>query len=1512
MTNCNNINNSFKDTQLGVSICSINVNGFSSNHERGIDKRITLSSWLKQNEIDICCGQEWYKQKKNENIIYNKGLSSEQFNPDYCVHYSNSKTFILYKSNIKFTKLNYNLKAEGLDITWGIIENNNFYLAIASVYHSPSYDANWDGISSHINDIRKIYSKKPIYFSINGDVNAKHQFWNDETNKRGEHIVEFMDENGLSVHNVPGMKTFQNLKTKKMDSIDITIISDNIKQYISEWYTNIDLTACVFNNTPFSDHFCIVIKFDFNIKLDNDIKYTWRFNPKRDYLYQKEIKQNMKEWFKYYLTYRNDSESLNDLVEYFEILIRKAAINAYGIKVYNKNNKKLISNEEKRLKRKYNKISKKYNKIIKRYNKQNNHAKQLKKELNKINKQIKIIRIKNLNDEIDQCEERINNASIDNTKEFYRLYNKATKATNTSIGPLYDKIGGKIKATSNKDIAENLLTHYNKPLKENKYNKEAKENHTKVETFMNNYKINNNQSNKIYNKPFTNFEVMKLINNLNLNSAMGYDMIHYKLLFNAKYEIITYLTALYNLSFIIHRKVPKCWRYSIITPIPKPGRKPIIEQNTRPISVSPANIRNIEKLNSNRIITAIIQKQILLRPGNNAFQPNKGTEDNLLDITESIYRSMDNKSFIEMIFMDIKSAYDSVWIDGFIYKLINFNKIDGNIIAWHIDYLNERYNRVNYNGYQTNWVLSRKCFPQGGPSMPTWWNIFIDDYKTIEKIINLNNFADDTSLFNEPNQNMSIILDINEKIDIRTAMQNEINNIYQWSLNWKLIIENKKCKSITFSNKSKFNAYIYNINGNKIDLIHHAHHTPPKCKHNKITNYHAWNDNIFKDLGYVSEDSNLSDNIENYTKNNNDQNYIKINRSNKKRYNYDTKQENMINMNLSERFLGLHFDPKLNWKQHLNKTINRVNIKLHQLRKIAYSNTYSLSTHAIWKLYITVIRPIIEYGLVIYGNKNIIIELEKLQYKAARIALRMKKTTPNRILRELLNITTIKERNQYLQIKLWHRYSRAPVNHLSGKIFNKWYKYLINNKQKNYNYNLRNNKQNNNNVINLDNFNHIKQSPLTKSFITMKRLKGDNILLIDRKIDVNKSPPCYEEKFPNNIYTHEAEYTPKHKGYIFYTDGSMVKNPGPGGCAYWSPNFPILTKMYSIMHDSTINYAELMAFKLIFETILFMYTKYKSIQNNIIIYTDSLFCLNLFSINGYTKLNYYYKLMNKILKLINSINKICKINIIIIKIKSHTGIVGNEIVDSIAKRAAQIAEICKEERFDTKKAYPQFKYSTKYNPIAVDDQLMIEKMKKYNKINNKNDWNEYFYNPTYNNTKFIGEGEFIHGFPKNKANMPIYTNYSKYYLEEHKILNPLHSSYINCLRSEHIGLNNYENAYFKKNYNHNGKCTKCNCGANESVRHFILECNKFNKQRNKLFKNLRKINIKFKNKQKTKIRDLLFPFTWQDDPDKNDIHFHLIIQKNIANRIGIYNEIIKYIIKTKRFNNRKIIKSQIT
>ena len=507
----------------------------------------------------------------------------------------------------------------------------------------------------------------------------------------------------------------------------------------------------------------------------------------------------------------------------------------------------------------------------------------------------------------------------------------------------------------------------------------------------------------------------------------------------------------------------------------------------------------------------------------------------------------------------------------------------------------------------------------------------------------------------------------------------------------------------------------------------------------------------------------------------------------------------------------------------------------------------------------------------------------------------------------MLNIVTLKQRLEILQIKLWNKYLRAPATMLSGKIFNNWKKYMFNNENNEIiNYNLRNRNSANSMEINLDKFNHMKKSPLTRMYLLIKYIIGGKKAVILRQTNVNKSPPCYEQEFPSNISTYESKIEPIENSFVFYTDGSMDMNPGPGAGAFWSPNFIIPTKMKPILHDTTINYAELSAFELIFESLLNTYKNFKIVPKNVVIYTDSLFCLNIFSIDGYAKYQYYYKLVNKIFSKINELNNIIDFEIQIIKIKSHTGIDGNEIVDGIAKHGAKIAKECKEERYKNPndRKYPGLEYNTYFNPIIVDNSLLINKLETKNKICNENSWNSYFHNPTDHGHKFIGNGEFIHSFPKQQEYFPTYRNQSKHFLEENKYLKADESAIINKLRTEHINLNNYENFMFPNNCHHYGLCEFCQNGSIESVRHFLIECPKFENERDTFFKKLRNIHKRFKFKQKISVQSILFPFTWQRFLKNDEPNYKEIYQKNIKTRLIIYEQTIDFINKTNRFKQK--------
>ena len=162
-----------------------------------------------------------------------------------------------------------------------------------------------------------------------------------------------------------------------------------------------------------------------------------------------------------------------------------------------------------------------------------------------------------------------------------------------------------------------------------------------------------------------------------------------------------------------------------------------------------------------------------------------------------------------------------------------------------------------------------------------------------------------------------------------------------------------------------------------------------------------------------------------------------------------------------------------------------------------------------------------------------------------------------------------------------------------------------------------------------------------------------------------KPPPVYTIKYPSNININNNENKIKNDNnnniidlnkiaksisnhqegdmfnlchFDFFTDGACIPNPGPGGCAYFLPNFGIKSKIYMVDHDTSINYCELFGIKLVLQSVknFIDYCKENSLLlkvNYINVFTDSKFICDISNIYGYPKYDYYYKLLVQIFTL---------------------------------------------------------------------------------------------------------------------------------------------------------------------------------------------------------------------------------------------------------------------------------------
>ena len=201
------------------------------------------------------------------------------------------------------------------------------------------------------------------------------------------------------------------------------------------------------------------------------------------------------------------------------------------------------------------------------------------------------------------------------------------------------------------------------------------------------------------------------------------------------------------------------------------------------------------------------------------------------------------------------------------------------------------------------------------------------------------------------------------KRDYRMAMQLAIEDLYDYTRFYQLVVAKTKCSTITFSNKIDFQAYVYKLGEDKLELIHANQHAPPECKHNGRFQYSDgllrlddnYKDSLIEGNGILD-----LDNLNEFGKIIDD----KINNQ----WNISIGNKNDKNIQFSEndlpksvRILGVHFDPKLYFNEHLNIVLNKAKFKLYKLQQLAYCKYYQFSAHTIYKLYESVIQPKLEY-----------------------------------------------------------------------------------------------------------------------------------------------------------------------------------------------------------------------------------------------------------------------------------------------------------------------------------------------------------------------------------------------------------------------------------------------------------------------------------------------------------------------------------------------------------------------
>jgi len=305
-------------------------------------------------------------------------------------------------------------------------------------------------------------------------------------------------------------------------------------------------------------------------------------------------------------------------------------------------------------------------------------------------------------------------------------------------------------------------------------------------------------------------ELKQVVILLKNNKSVGFDGISNEL-------IKCSLPFMYKLILLLFNNILKnntyvdCWLDDFITPILKSGGLQDDPNNYRGISISSCLGKVFTIILKNRL-AKFLESNKLLSNCQIGFSSGKRTTDHIFVLKTLLDISKSKKKPLFMCFIDLKSAFDTVWRDGLLLKLLNMG-LSTNFINLLKDIFKKTSACVKTKDGYTKKFATKVGTRQGCNLSPLLFNCFINDIPALldsieaqqplllgEKLSCLM-YADDLILFSYSAK----------------GLQSLIDKVVYFCNKWRLTINITKTK-IMVAFKTKVND-TWEIYGKKLEIV---------------------------------------------------------------------------------------------------------------------------------------------------------------------------------------------------------------------------------------------------------------------------------------------------------------------------------------------------------------------------------------------------------------------------------------------------------------------------------------------------------------------------------------------------------------------------------------------------------------------------------------------------------------------------------------------------------------------
>lgn len=301
-------------------------------------------------------------------------------------------------------------------------------------------------------------------------------------------------------------------------------------------------------------------------------------------------------------------------------------------------------------------------------------------------------------------------------------------------------------------------------------------------------------------------ELERAIDEAKMNKAAGDDDMPYEFLKHLGRHAMKILLHMYQRCWQ-GEEIPVKWRTAIIRPLLKDGKDAKLTVSFRPISLTSCVGKILEKIIADRL-TYVLEARGVLNDNQAGFRQGRCTTDQILKLIQEATDQIQSKEGSPRTiaaFFDYEKAFDKVWRDGLISKMLDMD-IPPLFIRYVRHFLSGRKTKVEVNGVRSAEFRLDEGLPQGSSISPLLFLIFINDIDVeLDLATTASLFADDTAAW---------IKDGKIRGSNRQLMQDEIDKILRWAETWKMRVNTDKTKVLVISSSNQDRKWDPELTGN--------------------------------------------------------------------------------------------------------------------------------------------------------------------------------------------------------------------------------------------------------------------------------------------------------------------------------------------------------------------------------------------------------------------------------------------------------------------------------------------------------------------------------------------------------------------------------------------------------------------------------------------------------------------------------------------------------------------------